>query len=234
MALTADDLKTSVSSVLTTVWDVTDGYVVPIPEDIAFQGGGRRLAVAMLYSDLADSTALVTADKQMAAKIFKAFISICSQIIRNEGGHVRSFDGDRVMGVFVGDSKNSSATKAALKINWAFKEVLKPKFEAGYTKLRDGSLKLDHSTGVDSGDVLVVRAGLHGNNDLLWIGRAANIAAKLSDIRHSPYRSFISKAVYDVLNKESKFGADGKNMWTEFDPYLDIGNFYGSSWHWSS
>lgn len=230
MAIT-DDIETDVGSILSTTWDVTDGTAVPETEDIKLQGGGRKLSVAMLYADLADSTALVSYNRQMAAKVFKTFLSCCTRLIRNNDGHIRSFDGDRVMGIFVGGQKNTSAVRTALQIKWVFDEILKPKLETQYDKLRDGSLPLGYSTGVANGDVLAVRAGIRGSNDLLWIGRAANIAAKLSDIRHDPYRSFVTETVYnDILDEAKTF--NGKNMWTKFKPLGDIGTFYGSEWGW--
>ena len=125
-----DDIKSEVDAILSTTWDVTDGTAVPATDDIKLQGGGRKLDVVMLYVDLADSTALVSYNKQMAAKILKSFLSSCTRLIRHNGGHIRSFDGDRVMGVFIGDTKNSSAAKTALNIKWVFDEILKPKLKA--------------------------------------------------------------------------------------------------------
>lgn len=226
-----DDIRTAIDSILSTAWDVTDGTAVPTTEDIKLQGGGRKLSVAMLYADLEDSTALVSHNRQMAAKVFKSFLDCCTRLIRHNAGHIRSFDGDRVMGVFVGDHKNTAATKTALQIKWAFDNVLRPKLLAQYEKLRDGTLTVGYSAGIANGDVLVVRAGIRGHNDLLWIGRVANIAAKLSDIRHQPYRSFLTEDVYKVILDEAKHN-DGKDMWTKFKPLGEIGTFYGSEWGW--
>lgn len=226
-----DDITSEIGTILSTPWDVTDGTAVPTTDDIKLQGGGRKLDVVMLYADLANSTALVSHNKQMAAKILKSFLSSCTRLIKHNGGYIRSFDGDRVMGVFIGDSKNSSAGKTALNIKWVFDNVLKPKLMAQYEKLRDGSLVLDYCTGIASGEVLVVRAGIRGSNDLLWVGRAANIAAKLSDIRNATHKSFITKDVFNMLREDVKL-TDGKSMWTEFKPYGDAGVIYGSTWHW--
>jgi adenylate cyclase len=226
-----EDITSEISSVISTPWNVTDGTAVPDTTDIALQGGGRKLDVVMLYTDLAQSTALVTYDRRMAAKVFKAFLGMSTRLIRHNGGYIRSFDGDRVMGVFVGGTKNTDAVRTALQVKWAFDEILVPKFQAQYDKLKDGSLVLGYSTGIASGEVLVVRAGIRGSNDLLWVGRAANIAAKLSDIRYQNYRSFITETVYKNMKDETKV-SNGKNMWTEFKPYGDIGAYYGSTWRW--
>lgn len=224
-----DDLTSDISSILSTTWDVTDGTVIPDTNDIKLQGGGRNLSVTMLYADLADSTALVSHNRQMSAKVFKAFLACATRLIRHNDGHIRSFDGDRVMGIYIGERKNSRAAKTALQLKWAFDSILTPKLEAKYEKFRDHTLTLAHATGIDNGNVLAVRAGIRGNNDLLWVGRAANIAAKLSNIREDTYRSYITKAVYDKLADEAKLSG-GKPMWTECAPWKDAGTIYRSEW----
>ena len=231
MAL-SDTLSDEIDSVLSQTWDVRDGLVVPDTESIALAGGGVKLDATMLYADLADSTELAMWDKRVTARICKAFLACSSRLIRANGGHVRSFDGDRVMGVFVRDIKNTSAVKCALQINWMFLKLLKPKFEAKYTKLGDGTYKLGHCTGVDTSDMLVVRAGIRNNNDLIWLGRAPNIAAKLSAIRDKPYFSFITGSVYDSMHESVKT-TDGKSMWEErVWTGQAVQRVFRSSWTW--
>lgn len=211
----AETLEEDIDSVLSQTWDIRDGQVVPETEDVVLAGGGVKLDATMLYADLADSTDLAMWDRRVAARIFKAFLACSSRLIRHKGGSVRSFDGDRVMGVFVGKSKNTDAVKCALNINWMFVKALKPKFEAKYTKLSDRTYKLAHCTGVDTSETLVVRGGIRNNNDLIWVGRAPNVAAKLSALREPSYSSFITGDVYDLMNSSSKISSGGENMWEE-------------------
>src|SRR5437016_4133112 len=113
-----DDLSSDVDRILRQEWNVRDGQVVPKTEDVPLEGGAVKLTATMLYADLADSTDLaMNYDRRIAAKVFKSFLSCSSKIIRSVGGEIRSFDGDRVMGVFVGNNKNTAAAKCALKIN---------------------------------------------------------------------------------------------------------------------
>lgn len=228
-----DDLQSAVTSILSTKWELTDGQAVPETQDIKLDGGGRWLEATILYADLADSTALVTHDKQMAARIFKCFLSVATKIIRHHGGHIRSFDGDRVMGIFIENRKNTEAAKTALSIKWAFETIVRPRLSTQYPKLADGTLALGYCCGIDTGKILVVRSGIRGNNDLLWVGRAANIAAKLSTIRKAQYLSFITEAVYKSMNDEAKISSDGRPMWTLFQSWKDAGVIYGSTWQWS-
>lgn len=210
----ADDLKSDVDGVLAQTWDMRDGTVVPATENVALADGAVKLNATMLYADLADSTELAMWDRRVTARLCKAFLASSTRLIRAQGGQIRSFDGDRVMGVFVGDYKNTSAAKCALTITWVFLNVIKPKFEAKYEALRNGTHKLAHCTGVDISEVLVVRAGIRNNNDLIWVGSAPNVAAKLSAIREPPYYSFISGSVYDKLADEAKI-SNSRRIWEE-------------------
>jgi class 3 adenylate cyclase len=234
MAL-ADDLESEVDGILGQTWDIRDGYVVPETESVALAGGAVKLNATMLYADLADSTKIAIYDRRVAARLFKTFLTCCSRIIRYRDGYIRSFDGDRVMGVFVGDSKNTSAAKAALNINYAFLKIIKPKLEAKYEVFRNGTYKLGHCVGVDTSEVLVVRAGIVKNNDLVWVGSAPNVAAKLSSIRNDPYNSWITASVYDPMNREVKIHSDGRAMWESRINVSAVpgGKAYRSNWYWA-
>ena len=213
-----DELSKNVDDIINQEWNIRDGQVVPSTENVVLAGGAVKLNVTMLYADLADSTDLaMNYDKRITAKVFKSFLSCSTRLIKEADGQVRSFDGDRVMGVFIGNTKNTSAVKCALKINHAFIHTIKPKIESKYPLLKTGSYKLAHCVGVDTSEILVVRSGVRNDNDLVWIGRAPNIAAKLSGRRNSPYHTYITSTVFDSLAKEGKYASDGKLMWEKLD-----------------
>ncbi len=212
MALKAD-LENKVANILSVTWDVRDGQVVPSTDNVNLSNGAVRLEAAYLYADLADSTTLGRDfNCQTAARVVRSYLHVMSTLIREHGGQIRSFDGDRVMGIFVGDLKCSNAAKCALQMNWAFANIVRPKVYAAAPGLQQNGYTLEHTAGVDVGDVLVVRAGVRGNNDLISIGAAPNIAARLSELRESGYHSFVTKAVYDRLSDKSKL-SNGTNIW---------------------
>ncbi len=230
MAL-ADDLISDVYKIAVGSWSITDGKVVPETEDIGLGNVGVRIEAVMLYADLADSTEMVVHSHAIAAEVFKAFLHCSSKIILARNGYIRSFDGDRVMGVFVGDLKNTNAATAALNINWAVTKVLSPQFNM-YDVFKNGTLKIAHCTGVDRSAVLIARAGVRNNNDLIFVGQAANVAAKLSTVRESPYHSYITKSVYDAVADTAKL-YQGTNMWESRTwKVLPAGStdLYRSSW----
>ncbi len=235
MALKAD-LERRVGEILSAAWDLRDGSVVPDTADVNLRNGGVKLEAAYLYADLADSTVLARDfDRRTAARVVRSYLHIMSRLITTFGGAIRSFDGDRVMGIFVGDFKRTNAAKCCLKMNWAFSKILQPSVQAKYPTLAAGGYELEHTAGVDLGEVLVVRAGIRGSNDLISIGAAPNVAALLSDLREMPYRSFITKAVYDRMADTAKTSTTGMAMWEarSLSRKGQTLTVYRSNWTWA-
>jgi adenylate cyclase len=233
-----DDLKSETDAIVRGGWDRREGEVVPETDDIALGNEGVNLEATFLYADLADSTELALLDHQIAAEVVKAYLMGTTRIIRALGGEIRSFDGDRVMGVFITGAKNSAAAEAALKINYFFTQILVPAFRGFYSHR---NLSLSQGVGVDTSKVMVVRSGIRNNNDLVWIGRAPNVAAKLSAIRDPGYTSYLSESVFNVIVDNSKMSTlpptPGRMMWEaktweQGKPY-GVGTVYVSNWWWT-
>lgn len=231
-----DRLRSDVEGVINQPWKTRTGRKVPSSEDVALAGGAVELEATFLYADLAHSSRMAKElDRRVAAKVLRAFLATTARLVREHGGSIASFDGDRILGVFVGDPKNTSAAKCALQIKYVVQKIIRPKFEKKYSSVRDASFSISHGAGLDTGTVLAVRAGARGDNDLIWIGRAPNLAAKLSDLRQSPYHTFITAKVYNRLADSSKYGGGGENMW-EQQRWTFLGEslvIYRSSWRWT-
>ena len=92
-----------------------------------------KLTGTVLYADLADSTDLVDRYKKpFAAEIYKTFLHCAAKIIRDQGGVITAYDGDRIMAVYIGNTKNTSAVKTAMKIKWAVDEIITPAKRSQY------------------------------------------------------------------------------------------------------
>jgi class 3 adenylate cyclase len=230
-----DDLKSEADTIVQKSWTRRDGKVVPESDDLALGNECVDLDATFLYADLADSTELALMDKSIAAEVVKAYLMGTTRIIRALGGEIRSFDGDRVMGVFFKGAKNTAAAEAALKISYFFTKILEPAFSGFYTSR---NLSLSQGVGVDVSKVMAVRSGIRDNNDLVWIGRAPNIAAKLSSIREPGYSSYISEAVFNAMTDRSKFKLGTREImwesrtWPNGKPY-GVETVYRSSWWWT-
>jgi adenylate cyclase len=233
---TVADLESIVNGILYAPWTLRTGTAVPTSETVALVGGGVELDATVLYSDLAQSSLLATEfDRRVAAKIVKAFIACAARLIVDHDGEITSFDGDRVMGVFVGSYKNTNAAKCALRINFAVQRVLKPKVSTFFQSVSNSGFTIAHATGIDTGTILAVRAGIRGSNDLVWIGRAPNLAARLSELREGAFSSYITDDVFNVLNAEAKFGAAAMDLMWEQRSLAWLGEnvaVHRSSWTW--
>ena len=224
-----DDLNSECDAIFHGQWTRRDGRVVPDPYSLKLGNEGVDIEGAVLYADLDGSTNLVdTYSTTFAAEIYKTYLICAAKIIKSEGGVITSYDGDRVMGVFIGAGPCTSAAKAALMINHAVNVILRPKY-AFY----DNDFVLNHKVGVDYSKLMAARIGIRNDNDLVWVGRAANYAAKLTAINEAT-PIFITDAVYDRLNDSSRMGGTpSQNMWTSRSwPQMNNMRIYSSDWIW--
>jgi adenylate cyclase len=234
----SDGLIVDVNATVTKPWSKRDGQVVPESGDLALGNDRVEMEAVFLYADLADSTELAILSPEIGSEVCKAYLRGATKIIRANGGEIRSFDGDRIMGVFVDGAKHTVAVKSGLQINWFFQFALIPQFKNFYADpLKDFTLR--QTVGIDSSHVFISRGGIRNNSDLIWVGRAPNIAAKLSAIRHEPYSTLITEKVHSSMLDSSKFSpTDGQDMWMELNWSGGIGygvpKIYGSSWWWKA
>jgi len=223
----SQSLKSDVKKIFKESWEVRDGRVVPESSDLALNNTGVKLNATVLYADLDGSTNLVDQSSPgFAAEIYKTYLHCAAKIINSEGGMITAYDGDRIMAVFIGDYKNSKAAKCGLKINYAVTYVINPLIKECYP---DNKFQVKQVVGIDTSALMATRTGIRGANDLVWVGRAANYAAKLCSIS-SDYPTIITKAVYDSLNDTAKL-FEGKNMW-EAATWTAMNNMslFRSSW----
>lgn len=226
-----EEVEEAVGEIIRERWTQRDARVVPDPDDLGLGNDAVKLNATVLYADMADSTKLVdNHTPHFAAEIYKTYLVSAAKIVKNCGGAITAYDGDRIMAVFIGDSKNSNATKAALKINAAVADIINPAILGQYPKT---SYRLKHVVGIDTSPLFAARIGVRNDNDLVWVGRAANYAAKLTSINEHN-TTFITGAVFDKINETSKYsGTNNELMWKE-RKWTQMGDMriYSSTWQW--
>ncbi|HZV34243.1 MAG TPA: adenylate/guanylate cyclase domain-containing protein, partial [Verrucomicrobiae bacterium] len=165
-----------------------------------------------------------------AAEVYKSYLHCASKIIKNQDGVITAFDGDRIMAVFIGDRKCTNAAKAALQLNFSVSKIINPCIKL---KFPETTFIVSHGVGIDMSKLFVARTGVRGANDLVWVGRAANYAAKLCAIREEPYKVFVTKRVYDRMNDSAKTGSENNvSMWQKKIWTFNNATIYASSWIW--
>ncbi len=226
-----EDLIAEVNQTFQNQWDVQRTTDVPDPGDLRLNSNHAKdlESATVLYADIDGSTNMVDKHKwSFSAEVYKAYLRCAAQIIRSKGGTITAYDGDRVMAVFTGEYKNSRAVEAAMKINFAVEKIIRPAIQNQYPR---ENFIFKHVIGIDSSDLHTARIGVHGENDLVWIGRAANYAAKLCTLSNKPI--WITKTIYDNMNGDVKT-SNGTNMWTPCTwDSMDGMKIYYTTYYWS-
>lgn len=207
-----DELDEEVRRKFRDNWDIRDGRVVPDESSVGLGNVGVKIEAAILYADLSDSTKLVdNYDARFSASIYGAFLRCAAKIIRDNNGTITAYDGDRVMAVYMGDKKESDACYTAMRINQAMIQIIRPALVDQYGA---DVYEPNHTVGIDVSEILVVKDGIRGANDLIWVGRAANYAAKLCSLDHA-WQTRITPAVYRTLSGPLITTNQGSPVWQQ-------------------
>lgn len=142
-------------------------------------GTQRRKYLAILFSDLSESTRLAAAiEAEHYAELLGALRVVYEDVIPRHGGIIVRIQGDGMLAIFghphVGESDGRDAVSAALDLHASVRALqCQPPLPSNFT--------LSLHTGVHAGLVLVDEGDLlRGRFDLL--GNAPNIAARLSEL----------------------------------------------------
>jgi class 3 adenylate cyclase len=223
------DLEAEVSKIFTSQWTAREGNVVPDDKSVKLDNDAVKLTATVLYADLADSTRMV--DKKprtYSAEVYKTFLHCAGKIIRDQSGIITAYDGDRIMAVYIGGSKNTSAVKSAMKIRDAVTTIINPAKDKQYPT--SSSEPVEFVAGIDTSDLFVAKTGVRGANDLVWVGRAANYAAKLTALPSN--FTYITAEIFANMADEVK-NNQGKSMWESvLWNTFDNRTIYRSSWRW--
>jgi adenylate cyclase len=238
MATSKFDLQQMVDGYLAGAYDTYESRGVPEAKDIQLGNKAAKLTATALFIDLRQSSDITnTFRRQTAAKMLKSYFAGSVRIINVNGGVVRSFNGDGMLALFVGNRRSNNGVKAAMQIRWFVEHILWQKFN-GYFEAnraaRGARLSFSLGAGLDEGDIYAVRVGIRGTNDVAWIGRCTNTAAKLSNVLHHPRNIAVTRAVYSRLNADRKL-SDGVNMWSAAEQWGVFGGIrraYRTTTYW--
>lgn len=212
---------------------------VPNPEDIPLGNRAAQLETTALFVDVRQSSDITNVfRRQTAAKMMKAYFDGAVRVINANEGAVRSFNGDGMLALFVGNSRSNNAVKAAMQLKWFVRDVLSPRFEKFFLRKKDAlgnALDFNVGCGLDEGTVFAVRVGIKGTNDVSWVGRCTNTSSKLSNIAQPPKNVLITRAVYKRLNDDRKY-SEGTLMWSN-ESFYEMGGvsraLRSTTYHWT-
>ena len=210
------ELEDKIKDYISGDYEIIETTTIPSPENVAFGKKAFKIKLTAFCIDLRKSTDLLkNSDKETCGKIHKSFLTIATKIITENGGQLRSFNGDSVLAFFPGQFKTDieTAVKTAFQLKWALDIKLSKYFEQ--------FSKLDFCIGIDWGDVLIVRAGLpknDNNNDLVFLGMCVNYATAIANQGYGPNHIEISSVTHSNLSENWIYGTSNnvkQNMWTD-------------------
>jgi adenylate cyclase len=211
-----NELSEEVSSMLDSSFSIaiTETNAVPSSGDpaITFPNldaetqGAKLIQTCVLYIDMRRSTDLNFAHKpQTVAKLYSAFVRAMTRTARYYGGHVRGIIGDRVMVLFDARDCFENAVNCWIAMNTISEHIINKHFKANEVKF---------GIGIDYGKMLATKTGIrrHGQEqanyrNLVWLGRPANVASKLTDVANKPEENVTVPTVKVAYHAQS--GIDG-------------------------
>ena len=213
-----NDLKESVRRHVEDPCAIVAADKVPERQDIKLAAEAIQIEATALSIDIRQFSGLTNAfGRQVVVKMLRAFFEGSVKIVEASAGTVADFNGDGMIVLFTGADRTERAFRAASQIRWFLGEVLRPRF-AGYFEsdqvLKARIEEFDAGCGLDDGLVLIGRVGADGFNDIAWVGRCVNTAAKACKLAGSAKPIIATHEVYERLDA-SAF-ASGVS-WTPID-----------------
>ncbi|MDR5809114.1 adenylate/guanylate cyclase domain-containing protein [Caballeronia sp. LZ019] len=212
------DIASEVEAILAIdfVVNVTNTQYVPHSDDAAItfpnldakRQSSKVIETCVLYIDIRRSTELNLQHRaQTVSRLYSSFVRAMVRCAEQYNGHVRGIIGDRLMVLYDVEDCFSNAVHTAFAMNTVAKHIINKYFKRN---------EVECGIGIDFGRMLVTKTGFrrhgvqrHNYRSLVWLGRPANVASKLTDI----------------ANK----GATYRD-----EPAVHVGRMYGSEALWTT
>lgn len=141
----------------------------------------KLIETCVLYIDIRRSTDLSFSHRRNTlTKLYSSFVRAMARCGGYYGGKVRNIIGDRLMVLFDKEDCFTNAVNTAILMNSVSQYILNKHFTYGEVKC---------GVGIDYGRMLASKAGIikkgaenTANRSIVWLGRPANIASKLTDV----------------------------------------------------
>jgi len=127
------------------------------------------------------------------AKLYSSFVRSMIKAAEYYNGKVRNIVGDRVMVVYDTDDCYSNAVNTAILMNTISQKIINKRFKNN---------AFTCGIGIDYGKMMVTKCGTikQGSENanyksLVWLGKPANIASKLTDAANKPATSYTKQGL---------------------------------------
>lgn len=166
-------------------------------------GEGRTFNLSVIFVDLVDSTNTISKlSLSQTSRWLVHFLVESTRVIRDYGGQIEKYSGDRVLGLFgtEGGSYGENAISAlycSLAIKCVIKKVLNPFYKS--INLPEAKVKV----GIDYGIAQIDKVGIRGDSELSAIGDCVNIASKLENLAKEN-EVLLGNGFRDLLDDKNK------------------------------
>jgi adenylate cyclase len=223
------DIAAEVEAILSSDFaiGVTNTQTVPHSDDAAItfpnlddmRQSCKIIETCVLYIDIRRSTQLNLQHRpSTVSRLYSSFVRAMVRCAQQYNGHVRGIIGDRVMVVFDTHLCFSNAVHTAIAMNTVSKYIINQHFSRG---------EVSCGIGIDFGRMLVTKTGFrrhgvqrHNYRSLVWLGRPANVASKLTDVANKDATFQSEPAVYLGYN----FAAINQFHWQTVSVSEFLGN----------
>ncbi|CAG9228376.1 Guanylate cyclase domain-containing protein [Paraburkholderia tropica] len=159
----------------------SDDGAITFPNLDSKEQACKVVETCVVYIDIRRSTELNLAHRpKTVAKLYSSFVRAMVRCAEQFNGHVRGIIGDRVMIMFDQNNCFSNAVHTAAAMNTVSQHIINRHFKHG---------EVACGIGIDFGRMLATKTGFrrhgvqrHSYRSLVWLGRPANVASKLTDI----------------------------------------------------
>ncbi len=212
--------------------NVPAALTMPFLEGLSI-GAAKRMTAAIMFFDFENFTAIsshITLEETLT--ILNIATTTVMRIVREWRGIVEKHTGDGIMAIFGTETRKTDiiaqeAIESAATIRYLMKMDILPLLRS------KGLPSPNFRIGIEMGEVLISRMGLHSMNFLTAIGTAANCAAKLQGLANQNGITIgenIAVNLHPFLQESLEKGDDPKWDWKAPDgePY----NYYHYTFEW--
>ncbi len=197
-------------------------------------GSAKRMTVAILFFDFEDFTAVTShLSPEKTLMLLNIATTTVMWVVREWNGTVEKHTGDGVMAILGTETSDHNtiaceAIETAQTIQYIMKSDVFPHLE------KQGLPVLNFRIGVEMGEVLISKIGLHSMNFLTAVGSPANRASKLeglAQVNGIAIGETLARNLHVYLHDYLELGTDQKWDW-HYDDGETQYNYYHYSFEW--
>ncbi|MDB5071409.1 MAG: hypothetical protein JWM87_2520 [Candidatus Eremiobacteraeota bacterium] len=171
--------------------------------DVLSETKCREIPSLHMYGDISNFSDLASGDPSTAPRQYRKLIRathvyqrVVSGLVEETFGGVRvHFQGPRLHALFYRPTDEKERARKGVLLQLTLADFVEHVFNPGFTDLNDLVIR----SGSDIGTVIGTKNGVGGDREMLFVGEAANQAAKIISANETHY---LTKTVHDLLSDD--------------------------------